>query len=149
MGLACLAAGEALPAAAPAAPEAAAAAPGAQQEGGGAAQSQAHAATRRGAGPAPADPPLLIAGNHIQRPQRLRKLSEDQQKIRRKVTPCRPWCSSIVLVKLNPHCASMDSYLQSCGAVHASQSATLLQKLLTPSKRRASHEDLNNAENIS
>ena len=80
----------AAPEAAAAAPEAAAAAPGAQQEGGGAAQGQAHAATRRSAGPAPAGPPLFIAGNHIQRPQRLRKLSEDQQKIRRKVVTCHP-----------------------------------------------------------
>ena len=97
VGVFCLTADEAPPSAAPAAPEAAAAAPGAQQEGGDAAQGPAHAATRRSAGPAPAGPPLYIAGNHIQRPQRLRKLSEDQQKIRRKVVACHPPCSSMLL----------------------------------------------------
>ena len=68
-------------------PDEAAAPAGEGQQAGaeGPSQDPTHATARRAAGPAAARPPLFISGNHIQRPQRLRKLSEDHQKIRRRV----------------------------------------------------------------
>ncbi|CAL5221602.1 g3822 [Coccomyxa viridis] len=65
--------------------QAAAPAGEAQQDDGVSSHAPVHAATRRTAGPAAPGPPLFLSGNHIQRPQRLRKLSEADQKIRRRV----------------------------------------------------------------
>lgn len=77
----------------PAAAQAAEAHP--EQEEGGPSEGPVHAATRRTAGPSAAGPPLYLSGNHIQRPQRLRKLSEEQQKLRRRV---RPPCSELLML---------------------------------------------------
>ena len=65
----------------------------------------AHAATRRSGVPAASTPPLFISGNHIQRPQRLRKLSEDQQRLRRKVwhSPTHVFC---LLCLSQGHCST-------------------------------------------
>lgn len=72
----------------------------AEQDGG----ATAHAAARRSGVPASIAPPLYISGNHIQRPQRLRKLSEDQQRLRRKVRhpPTHVFC---LLCLLQGHCS--------------------------------------------